>query len=103
MPPGKLARVNATDVDAPCNSDLAIDNQHFAVILMREGLVLVSIQRIDRIEFDDMNSPVPQALEERRVIHETAHAVMNEIDMNTFRPFFSTTGRKIRGPHYHHR
>ena len=62
IPSGKLAGVNATDVDAARNGDLAVDNQHLAVIRMREEPVPASLQRIDRIEFDDLNSTVPQAL-----------------------------------------
>jgi hypothetical protein len=62
MPSGKPAGVNATDVDAARNGDLAVDNQNLAVIRMLEEPVPSSLQRIDRIEFDDLNSPVPQAL-----------------------------------------
>src|SRR5690606_37415420 len=82
------ARVDAADVDAACNGDFAVDNQYLSVVRMREEPFPLSFERIDRVEFDDLNSPFPQALKKGRGIRETAHAVINEVDLNPFRLLF---------------
>ena len=46
-----------------------------------------AFDRIYRIEFDHLNSPVPQALKKGGGSTVTAHAVKNEIYLDTFRLF----------------
>ena len=55
----------------------------------------MSLKRIYRIEFDDLNSPIPQALKKGSGIGVAPHAVINEIDLNTFRLFFQQQVRKL--------
>jgi hypothetical protein len=72
----RSARINLADIDAADNGDFAVDDQNLAVVPVCQCPFLPGLQRIYRIEFNHLNSPVPHALKKRSGSLHTAHAVI---------------------------
>ena len=58
------------------------------MIRMRHFPYFAGFQRIDRVEGDDLDPRVAQALKKRSGSTETAPAVIDEIHLDAFRLFF---------------
>ena len=84
-PSGKAARINLTDVDAPGKSDSAVDDQYFTVIRFGEAPFSAGLKWIYRVKFDNLYSPIAQALKEFSGSSVAAYTVVDEVHLNPFR------------------
>jgi len=76
--------IGVNDIDAAGKGDHAVHDQDLPMISVEN---VHCICRAEGIEFHCPDAAVPQALKERWWRAETTCTVIDEIDLNTFRPF----------------
>src|SRR3569623_340482 len=78
----RTAGIHAANVDAAQESRLAIDDEQFAVITLIHVPAFFELERVDRIEFDQIDAGIGQALEEFVWGLERADAIVDQIHLH---------------------